>query len=100
MQRSKEILNELEQLSMVVAGISRQMPYEAPEGYFSDFPGKLQTQLRSIAKQFFEQGEIMRSGNDQYFIDPCQHEGGQGIIDHGFIINGHDLFADSIGYWM
>src|SRR5437016_4911116 len=41
MQRSHEILNELEQLSMVVAGISRQMPYEAPEGYFSEFPGKI-----------------------------------------------------------
>jgi len=45
MQRSQEILNELEQLSMVIAGISRQMPYEAPEGYFSEFPPKMLTLL-------------------------------------------------------
>ncbi|MBN8855000.1 MAG: hypothetical protein BGO55_19150 [Sphingobacteriales bacterium 50-39] len=51
MQRSKEILNELEQLSMVVAGISRQMPYEAPEGYFSDFPGKLLALLEQDAPE-------------------------------------------------
>jgi len=34
-------LTELEQLSMVVAGISRQTPYEVPDGYFSEFPGKM-----------------------------------------------------------
>jgi len=49
MQRSHEILNELEQLSMVVAGISRQMPYEAPEGYFSEFPRKMLTLLEQDA---------------------------------------------------
>jgi len=41
MPRTNEILNELEQLSMVVAGISRQLPYEAPAGYFSEFPDKM-----------------------------------------------------------
>jgi hypothetical protein len=45
MQRSNEILNELEQLSMVVAGISRNLPYQAPEGYFSEFPGKCLARL-------------------------------------------------------
>ncbi|HVU54446.1 MAG TPA: hypothetical protein VHD83_05295 [Puia sp.] len=45
MQRSQEILNELEQLSMVVAGISRQSPFQAPEGYFSEFPGKMLARL-------------------------------------------------------
>jgi hypothetical protein len=41
MPRTNEILNELEQLSMVVAGISRRSPYEAPAGYFSEFPDKM-----------------------------------------------------------
>jgi len=41
MRLSNEILNELEQLSMVVARISRDLPYQAPEGYFSEFPGKM-----------------------------------------------------------
>lgn len=51
MQRSHEILNELEQLSMVVAGISRQMPYEAPEGYFSEFSGKILTLLEQDVQE-------------------------------------------------
>lgn len=38
MPRNTEILTELEQLSMVVARISRELPYEAPAGYFSEFP--------------------------------------------------------------
>jgi hypothetical protein len=41
MPRNNEISTELEQLSMVVAGISRQSPYEAPSGYFSEFPEKM-----------------------------------------------------------
>jgi len=49
MRPSNEILNELEQLSMVVAGISRQLPYEAPEGYFPDFPGKMLALLEQDA---------------------------------------------------
>jgi hypothetical protein len=41
MQLKKEILEELGQLSMVIAGIPRQMPYEVPEGYFAAFPDKM-----------------------------------------------------------
>ncbi|MDO6434048.1 hypothetical protein Q4E93_25795 [Flavitalea sp. BT771] len=41
MQSKKEILEELEGLSMKVAGISRQMPFEVPEGYFPGFPEKM-----------------------------------------------------------
>jgi hypothetical protein len=45
MQSKKEILEELGQLSMTVAGISRQMPFEVPEGYFLRFPEKMQHRL-------------------------------------------------------
>lgn len=41
MQLKKEILEELGQLSMVVAGIPRQMPFEVPEEYFTAFPEKM-----------------------------------------------------------
>ena len=41
MQLKKEISEELGQLSMVIAGISRQMPFEVPEGYFAAFPDKM-----------------------------------------------------------
>ena len=47
MQSKKEILEELGQLSMMVAGISRQMPFEVPEGYFLGFPEKM---LRLLAE--------------------------------------------------
>jgi hypothetical protein len=41
MQLKKEILEELGQLSMVVAGIPRQMPFEVPEDYFTAFPERM-----------------------------------------------------------
>jgi len=41
MQSKKEILEELGQLSMVIAGIDRQMPFGVPEGYFLGFPEKM-----------------------------------------------------------
>jgi hypothetical protein len=41
MQSKKEISEELGQLSMVVAGIDRQMPYGVPEGYFVGFPAAM-----------------------------------------------------------
>lgn len=41
MQLKKEILEELGQLSMVVAGIPRHVPFEVPEGYFTAFPEKM-----------------------------------------------------------
>jgi len=41
MQSKKEILEELGQLSMVIAGIDRQMPFGVPEGYFPGFPEKM-----------------------------------------------------------
>jgi hypothetical protein len=49
MLRNNEILNELEQLSMVIAGISRELPYEAPDGYFSEFPGKCLARLERLS---------------------------------------------------
>jgi len=41
MQLKNEISEELRQLSMVVAGMPRKMPYEVPEGYFAAFPGQM-----------------------------------------------------------
>jgi len=49
MQSKKEILEELGQLSMIVAGISRQMPFEVPEGYFLGFPENMQRRLAEDA---------------------------------------------------
>ena len=36
----------------------------------------------------------MGGGDDQYIPDASQHEDGEGIVDHGFVVNGLELFAD------
>lgn len=50
MQTKDEILVELRQLSMVIAGIDRQMPFGVPDGYFAEFPGKMQQLLQQGAE--------------------------------------------------
>jgi len=42
------ILNELNQLSSVVAGISRKNLFEVPENYFEEFAGKVLFRIKSI----------------------------------------------------
>jgi hypothetical protein len=39
MNGTNEIWDELRSLSVTVAAVGRQMPYEVPEGYFNSFPG-------------------------------------------------------------
>ena len=56
MQLKTEILDELRQLSMVVAGIPRQMPYEVPEGYFAAFPEKMVRHLQAGTENTFSPG--------------------------------------------
>jgi len=50
MQTKDEILVELRELSMVIAGINRQMPFGVPDGYFAEFPGKMQQLLQQGAE--------------------------------------------------
>jgi hypothetical protein len=45
MNPSINILNELKEISPVVAAISRQLPYQAPEGYFDTLPGIIQARI-------------------------------------------------------
>jgi hypothetical protein len=40
----------------------------------------------------------MRRGDDQDFIDPCQHQNGQRIIDHGLVVDRQQLLADGAGH--
>jgi hypothetical protein len=49
MRQKNEILDELGQLSMVVAAGSRQLPYGVPEGYFSEFPEKMLARVKQEA---------------------------------------------------
>lgn len=70
MQLKKEILEELGQLSMVVAGFPRQMPYEIPEGYFASFPEKMLRLLTDPKDELLPPGwdkEPVFSVPDGYF---------------------------------
>ena len=37
-------------------------------------------------------------GDDQDVGDPGEHEGAQGLVDHGLVVERHQLFADIHSY--
>jgi hypothetical protein len=45
MENSNTILNELKEISAVVAGIGQQQPYTVPEGYFDSLPMQLMLRI-------------------------------------------------------
>ncbi len=45
MENSNTILNELKEISAVVAGIGQQQPYSVPEGYFNSLPQQLMLRI-------------------------------------------------------
>lgn len=45
MTKNTDILNELMQISLLVAGISRQMPYSLPNGYFETLNGVITARI-------------------------------------------------------
>ncbi len=56
---------------------------------------KLATDFRTVAQELFKKGQILRCGYDQYLVDSGLHQGGQGVVYHGLVVHGHQLFADS-----
>ena len=42
----------------------------------------------------------MRGGDDQDIPDARQHEGGQRVVDHRFVVNREQLLADQTGEWI
>lgn len=53
--------------------------------------------LLSVMEQGFVQGQVLRCGDETDIPDTSHHQGGQGIVDHGLVINGHELLADAEG---
>src|SRR6478672_9265937 len=47
MERNVTILNELREISKLVAGLPNHLPYSAPDGYFDKFP----TQVMQLLQQ-------------------------------------------------
>ena len=48
--------------------------------------------MAAITQEVAEVGQILGGGDDQNLPNASQHEGGQGVEDHGFIINRQQLF--------
>ncbi len=57
--------------------------------------GKGDAVVRPVAQQPFKPGKVVRRGDDEDILDPCEHKGGDGIIDHGFIVYRDKLLGDS-----
>ena len=55
------------------------------------------TQSGTITQQLLKTGQVIRSGNDQDLVDARHHQGTERVVDHGLIIDGHQLLADGQG---
>ncbi|MBA7582949.1 hypothetical protein ES708_24887 [subsurface metagenome] len=71
---------------------------------FSDSPRcllllveKRKAQMMSVSKQGLKAGKILGSRNDQYLPDTCEHEHGERVVNHWFIVNREKLFTCDLG---
>ena len=58
---------------------------------------QLQTQRVPVSQQTAECSLVFRCGDDQNFPDAAEHQYRQGVVDHRFVENGQQLFADPFG---
>ena len=58
---------------------------------------EMYTIVGAVTKEPLETGQVERGGYDEYLTDTCQHQYTDGVIHHRFVIDGHQLFADSLG---
>lgn len=42
----------------------------------------------------------MRGGDEEDLPDAGEHENRKRVVDHGFIVNGHELFTDGLCEWI
>src|SRR5262245_24991583 len=52
-----------------------------------------QPPLSSVGKQKPKAFLVLRSGDHKNLPDSCQHQGRQRIVDHGFVVDRHELLA-------
>ena len=57
---------------------------------------KLHPQFLAVAQQSSESGQIVWSGDDQYFLDACKHKHRYGVIYHGLVENRYQLLTYSL----
>ena len=44
-----------------------------------------------------EPGSVLGGGDDQDVLDPCKHQGGERVVDHGLVIDRQQLLAGDQG---
>lgn len=42
----------------------------------------------------------MGRGDDQHFANICQHQGGERVVNHRFVVDRQQLLADRLSDWM
>ena len=58
-----------------------------------DLIGQVDAELASVPQQGFKPRRIRGGRDDENVLDSCQHQGGQGVIDHGLIVNREKLLG-------
>ena len=61
---------------------------------------QLQAKLAAVAQKLLKTGQVLGGGNNENIPDTCAHQHRNGIVDHRFIINWHQLFANAFGDWV
>ena len=62
--------------------------------------GKGQSQPGAVTKDFAENRQIMGRGNNQNLANSRHHQNGKRVVNHGFVVNRQQLFADTQGKWI
>ena len=55
--------------------------------------GEVHAVARAVPEQALEVGKVGRRGDDQDVPDARQHEGGQRVVDHGFVVDRQQLLG-------
>ena len=52
--------------------------------------------VAAVAQQTLETWQVVGGGDDENLTDACQHQYGYRVVDHGFVEDGNQLFADAL----
>jgi len=56
--------------------------------------GEVEPQAGAVAQHVREARQVRRGGDDEDVTDASEHEGGERVVDHGFVVHRQQLLAD------
>ena len=62
--------------------------------------GNVEPPLTAVTEKLSKRGNIMRCGDDQQIPNLAQHQSGERVIHHRFVVYGEELLADRPGHRM